>query len=139
MKNVILILTFVVAIIAAANNKPLPNTITTKAKDSTPTAQMKQYWLVLLKAGPNRNHTKVDSDQIQAAHMATISRFHEQGKIIMAGPMGNEQDLRGLFIMNGKDSSEIASLVATDSAVITGLLRFEVHPWWTVKGKYEFK
>ena len=57
----------------------------------------------------------------------------------MAGPMGDKTSLRGIFIMNGKDSTEIASLIKTDSAIVTGRLRFEIHPWWTAKGKYEFK
>jgi uncharacterized protein YciI len=100
---------------------------------------MKQYWLVLLKKGPNRKHSQADGDNIQNAHMANITRLHQQGKIIMAGPIGNEQDIRGIFIMDGKDSTEIDSYIATDSAVITGRLRFEILPWWTAKGMYEFK
>lgn len=139
MKNLILIATFIVAIVAAANNKTTSASSTKEIKDSTPAYQMKQYWLVLLKKGPNRNHSKVDGDKIQAAHMANINRLHQQGKIIMAGPIGNDQDIRGIFIMDGKDSTEIASYVATDSAVLTGRLRVEILPWWTAKGKYEFK
>src|SRR5688572_20805214 len=138
MKNVILAVTFIVAIVAAANNKPAPNIYPIDKTDSVPAYQMKQYWLVLLKKGNNRNHSKVDSDKIQSAHMANINRLHQQGKIIMAGPIANEQDLRGIFIMDGKDSSEIASYVATDSAVLTGRLKFEILPWWTAMGKYEF-
>ena len=57
----------------------------------------------------------------------------------MAGPMGGMDDLRGIFIMNGKDSTEIANHMNTDSAIVTDRLRFEIHPWWTAKGKYEFK
>ena len=139
MKNLILAITFIVAIAAAASNKDAFGTSTLHKKDSTPAYQMKQYWLVLLKKGPNRNHSKADGEKIQAAHMANITRLHQQGKIIMAGPIGNEQDTKGIFIMDGKDSTEIANYVATDSAVVTGRLRFEILPWWTAKGKYEFK
>jgi hypothetical protein len=56
-----------------------------------------------------------------------------------AGPMGYDKDLRGIFIIDAKDSAEAASYIKTDSAIILGRLRFEVHPWWTAKGKYEFK
>lgn len=139
MKNLILVLTFVVAIIAASSNKTTSATSSKSLIDSTPAYEMKQYWLVLLKKGANRNHSKADGDKIQAAHMANITRLHQQGKIIMAGPIGTDQDTRGIFIMDGKDSTEIASYVATDSAVLTGRLRFEILPWWTAKGKYEFK
>ncbi|HYH15565.1 MAG TPA: hypothetical protein VD794_10105, partial [Flavisolibacter sp.] len=123
MKNVILVLTFVVAIVAAANNKTRSSNSTKTFTDTTPTYEMKQYWLVFLKKGPNRSHSKAEGDKIQAAHMANITRLHQQGKIIMAGPIGTDNDTRGIFIMDGKDSSEIASYVATDSAVITGRLR----------------
>ena len=139
MKNLILVLTFVVAIIAAASNKTTSASSSNTLLDSTPSYQMKQYWLVLLKKGPNRNHSKAEGDRIQAAHMANITRLHQQGKIIMAGPIGTDHDTRGIFIMDGKDSTEIASYVATDSAVITGRLRFEILPWWTAKGKYDFR
>ena len=57
----------------------------------------------------------------------------------MAGPMGGKDDLRGIFIMDGRDSTEIANHMNTDSAIVTRRLRFEIHPWWTAKGKYEFK
>ena len=102
---------------------------------------MKQYWMVMLLKGPNRTHDKETSAKIQAAHIANIGRLAEQGIIIMAGPMGYkyDADLRGLFIMDAKDSATAASYVKTDSAVITGRLRFEIHPWWTQTGTYIFK
>ena len=104
-------------------------------------AEMKQYWLVLLLKGPNRTHDKATSARIQSAHLANIDRLWKEGKVIMAGPMGYkyDADLRGIFIMDAKDSVTAASYVNTDSAVITGRLRFELHPWWTQKGTYTFK
>jgi uncharacterized protein YciI len=100
---------------------------------------MKQYWLVMLLKGTNRTHDKATADRIQAAHMANIGRLHEEGKLVMAGPMGYDKDLRGIFILDAKDSATAASYVATDSAIITGRLRFELHPWWTQTGTYTFK
>jgi uncharacterized protein YciI len=107
--------------------------------DSTPTYEMKQYWLVLLFRGAIKSEDKTVEAKIQEAHMNNIVRLHSEGKIIMAGPMGGKDDLRGIFIMDGKDSTEIANHMNTDSAIVTGRLRFEIHPWWTAKGKYEFK
>jgi uncharacterized protein len=108
-------------------------------QDSTPVEEMKQYWLVFLLKGTNRVHDSISSAMIQAAHIRNIDRLAKEGKIIMAGPMGYNRDLRGIFIMDGKDSAEIAGYIKTDSAVATGRLKFEIHPWWTAKGKYEFK
>lgn len=105
------------------------------------TPRMKQYWLVMLLKGQNRSHDKATAQRIQAAHLANIDRLWKEGKVVMAGPMGykHDADLRGIFIMDAKDSATAASYVMTDSAVITGRLRFELHPWWTQTGTYTFK
>ena len=108
-------------------------------KDTTPVYEMKKYWLTFLYKGPNRDHDSATAARIQKAHIANIDRLAAEGKIIMAGPMGYNKDLRGIFIIDAKDSAQAASYVNTDSAIIIGRLRFEVHPWWTAKGKYEFK
>lgn len=109
-------------------------------KDTTVSAgEMKRYWLVLLQKGPNRNQDSTSAEKIQTAHMANINRLAKEGKLIMAGPMGIEDDLRGIFIMNCADSTEVESFVKTDSAVITGRLIMKYYPWWTMKGKYIFK
>jgi uncharacterized protein YciI len=89
--------------------------------------------------GQQRSQDSISAAKIQQAHMNNIERLASEGKIIMAGPMGDKGDLRGIFIMDRKDSTEIASHIKVDSAIVTGRLRFEIHPWWTAKGKYEFK
>lgn len=109
-------------------------------KDTTVSAgEMKRYWLVLLQKGPNRNQDSISAGKIQAAHMANINRLAKEGKLIMAGPIGIEDDLRGIFLMNCADSTEVENFVKTDSAVITGRLIMKYYPWWTMKGKYIFK
>jgi len=109
-------------------------------KDTTVTAgEMKRYWLVLLQKGPNRNQDSISAEKIQAAHMSNISRLAKEGKLVMAGPIGVEDDLRGIFLMNCADSTEVENFVKTDSAVITGRLIMKYYPWWTMKGKYIFK
>lgn len=109
--------------------------------DINDTPRMKEYWLVMVLKGPNRTHDKTTAQRIQAAHLANIDRLATEGKVVMAGPMGYKYDanLRGLFIMDAPDSVTAASYVLTDSAIIAGRLRFEVHPWWTQTGTYKFK
>jgi uncharacterized protein YciI len=118
------------------------NTSATSAERiANDTPRMKQYWLVMLLKGNNRTHDQATAQRVQAAHIANIERLAAEGKIIMAGPMGykHDADLRGIFIMDAKDSVTAASFVNTDSAVIAGRLRFEIHPWWTQTGSYTFK
>lgn len=106
--------------------------------DTSAPYQMKQYWITLLYKGPNRTQDSAAAARIQQAHMANIDRLAKEGKIIMAGPMGYDRDLKGIFIIDAPDSATAAGYVKTDSAIVTGRLRFEVHPWWTAKGKYDF-
>jgi uncharacterized protein YciI len=130
--------------IVAWNNdtftKPVRHdTIATSSKDTAQKFEMKQYWVVFLKKGANRTQDSISAAKIQDAHMRNIDRLAALGKIVMAGPMGYDKDLRGIFIIDAKDSAEAAGYINTDSAIITGRLRFELHPWWTAKGKYDFK
>lgn len=107
--------------------------------DTAQKTEMKQYWLVFLLKGPNRDQDSITGEKIQEAHIKNIHRLAGLGKIVIAGPMGYDKDLRGIFIMDCKDSLEAASYINTDTAVVTGRMRFEIHPWWTAKGKVEFR
>jgi len=110
------------------------------AKDtSVYSGEMKRFWLVHLMKGPIRNQDSVSRVKIQAAHIANIVRLAKEGKIIMAGPIGVEGELQGIFLMNCNDSTEVESYVNTDTAVITGRLIMKYYPWWCEKGKYIFK
>jgi uncharacterized protein YciI len=141
LKTILACIAAICSIINISNNKKeiYSGAVTFTNKDTTPVFQMKQYWLTFLYKGPNRNHDSVTAARIQKAHIKNIERLAAEGKIVMAGPMGYDKDLRGIFIIDAKDSIEAASYINTDSAIIIGRLRFEVHPWWTAKGKYEFK
>ena len=115
---------------------PQPVATTTAEK---PKYEMKKYWLTFLYRGNNRNQDSATAANIQAAHMRNIERLANEGKIIMAGPIAANQDLRGIFIIDAPDSATAASYIKSDTAVISGRLRFEVLPWWTAKGTYIFK
>lgn len=139
----LLLLGFLIVVIASFQSSPLQSTGLSvlpgprhqpdATKDSTPEMNLKRYWMVLLKKGPNRQHSKADAAKIQAAHMANLERIAETGKLTLAGPFGDSGALRGILILDSQDSMEVASLVKADSAVVTGRLTFEIKPWWTEK------
>jgi uncharacterized protein len=139
MKRMVLPLLLALAVCAAFTTKNRSVASTPVRNDTTPTYKMKQYGLVFLLKGTNRGQDSTTAANLQSGHMANIERLHREGKIIMAGPMGYDRDLRGIFIMDAADSTEAASFVNTDPAVIAGRLRFEIHPWWAAKGNYIFK
>ena len=131
---------------AACNNRkeqsvpiPQPAVYDFEKDSSVYSGEMKRYWLVFLTKGNNRTQDSATAATIQAGHLANINRLAKEGKIIMAGPMGTDEDLRGIFIMDAKDSTEVAKLVDTDPAVMAGRLKMEYRPWWCEKGKYIFK
>jgi uncharacterized protein YciI len=124
---------------STTNERVREDTIAVTSKDTAQKFEMKQYWMVFLKKGPNRTQDSISAAKIQEAHLRNIDRLASLGKIVLAGPMGYDKDLRGIFVIDAIDSAEAASYIKTDSAIITGRLRFELHPWWTAKGKVEFK
>src|SRR5437899_8620062 len=105
------------------------------AASAAPPSNMEQVFLVLLKKGPKS--TKEDSPErkaIQEAHRANIRAMWQARKLVIAGPMGDEGDLRGIFIFRVPKLEEAQALLASDPAVKAGRLVGEIHPWWIEKG-----
>ncbi len=104
-------------------------------KQGDTTYIMKKYYLVLLKANPDKE--QLDSTQvaeIQKAHLENIDRLAAKGKIAMAGPMGEDGNLRGIFVMDCINLEEAVTLCETDPAIKKKRLLYEVHSWWAAKG-----
>lgn len=104
-------------------------------KDGDTTYVMRRYVLVLLQRGKKSNKfSKEELEKIQAGHMENIGKLAKAGKLLVAGPMGDDTDLRGIFILDCETIEEAKALVDTDPAVVAGRLRAEYHPWWTARG-----
>jgi uncharacterized protein YciI len=96
---------------------------------------MKQYIMVLLMRGDRaEEYSQAELDEIQKGHMANIRRLSGLGKLIVAGPFGDDTALRGIFILDCADIAEASDLVNSDPAIQAGRLKAEYHPWWTAKG-----
>ncbi len=96
--------------------------------------EMKQYFLVLLKKGPVRNQDSITAAELQKNHLANIDRLYKEGKIDLAGPMGHDGDLRGIFVFNCETYEEVQAHCSTDPAIKAGRLVVEIYPWWSTKG-----
>jgi uncharacterized protein YciI len=92
---------------------------------------MKGYMLVILKTGPN---TTTDTQFINRSfrgHLDNINRLAEEGKLVVAGPLGrNDKTYRGIFILNASTPEEAKQLLQTDPAVTEGLLEAEIYNWY---------
>jgi len=109
-----------------------PETFQMQWKDSMIT--MQKYFVVFLKAGPERSQSKEEAAEIQEKHLNHLSKMAEMGKISITGPMGDEGDIRGIVIYNTATAEEAKQLAEQDPAVKAGRLVVEVHPWWAAKG-----
>ena len=97
-------------------------------------AQLKEYFFVMLKRGPNRSKDTVMAQNLQKGHMANINKMAADGHLAIAGPFGDDGDWRGIFIFKTKTIDEAKKLVEQDPMIKAGWLTYEIHPWWTVKG-----
>ena len=95
---------------------------------------LKTYYLVLLKKGENRSQSQEEAMKLQEAHLNNISRLAELGKIVIAGPLLDNSEIRGIFIFDADSQEEVEELCATDPAIKAGRLIAEVHPWMSEPG-----
>lgn len=92
---------------------------------------MKSYIMVFLKT-PADSLPKVKMTQdLMKGHLENIGRLVETKKLIIAGPYGkNEQNFRGLFLLDVETIDEAKALVATDPAIKAGVFDIVYLPWY---------
>lgn len=92
---------------------------------------MKNYIFVILKTGDSTVSDPKEKSGIFAGHMQNINKLVQEGKLVLAGPFGNNKDgYRGLFILNVPTIEDAQAVTATDPAVKAGLLKPEFYPWY---------
>lgn len=93
---------------------------------------MKTYFFVILKSGSNNRLNQKEIDDSFKGHLENINRLVEQGYLVVAGPLGkNENQYRGIFIIqNVKTIKEVQDVLQTDPAIESGLLDYEIYPWY---------
>lgn len=98
---------------------------------------METLYLGFLKRGPNRKEgdgTTPEVQELQKAHIANINRLAETKKLVMAGPFGDNGDLRGIFVFRVGSLKEAQDLAATDPMIKIDRLRLELHAWTVPAG-----
>lgn len=104
-------------------------------KTKPPDFDLDQYVFGMLRRGPNWTPEVTDETRkIQAGHMAHIQKMAAAGKLIAAGPMGDNGELRGLLVFHQTTLAEAQALAAEDPALQAGRLKLEVLQWWGPKG-----
>lgn len=91
---------------------------------------MRMYVMAFLKRGPNQNQDTESAARLQKGHMENIFRMAEEGKLIAAGPFGDNGELRGIYIFKTNSVEEAKSWTESDPAIQAGRLTMELHPWY---------
>lgn len=89
---------------------------------------------ILVRGAVTTPQDKAAADAMQSGHLAYMTALNKQGKLVMAGPLGNAGAMRGLVVYRVKDVAEAKALAAEDPAVKAGRLTLEAYPWMTFKG-----
>lgn len=96
---------------------------------------MVTYYIGFLTRGPAWTPGQTEETRkIQDGHMAHMRKTHEAGKLIVAGPIGDDGDLRGILVYRTGSLEEAKTLAEADPAVVAGRLKVELHPWLVQKG-----
>jgi len=92
---------------------------------------MQAHPLCILSRGPAWEDQGGTREALLMAHERYTARLREQGKLSAAGSMGGSGDLVGLTIFRPIPLEEAQRLLQEDPAVLAGVLRVELHTWWS--------
>lgn len=132
MRNLLLIVSFFVFVQSTLAQTVNPDYDSTLAKKfGADDYGMKSYVFAILKTGSNTTADNAFIDSCFSGHMANILRLVNEDKLIVAGPLGkNDNAFRGIFIFNVATIEEAKELVKTDPAVNSGLLDADLYSWY---------
>ena len=91
---------------------------------------MKIYIMAFLKRGPNRDQDSTTAAELQKAHLKNIMRMAEEGKLVLAGPFLDKEEVRGIYVFDVPTIEEARKLTETDPAIKAGRLGMELRPWY---------
>src|SRR6185295_19526956 len=72
---------------------------------SEPEYKMVEFHMALLKRGPKYDAAGMAKD-LQAGHLANVMSLLESGKAVIAGPLGDDGDIAGVFVFRAKSAEE---------------------------------
>lgn len=92
---------------------------------------MKMYVMVILKTGDAKIEEKAVRDSLFRGHMDNIHQMVADSLLIVAGPFGkNDQNYRGIFILDVAAIEEAQELMKNDPAIVNGVLAAEYLMWY---------
>lgn len=88
---------------------------------------------VFLNTGPARDKLKSmpkdEVNQMQAAHVGNFGTLFNEGRLLAAGPLGDNGWIRGIVMLSPATEAKARECFAQDPFVRGGFLDVEMHPW----------
>lgn len=125
-----------VAALVAVAAEPGP-----RSQPEKPSFEMESFQLVLLRRGPAWTPEVTPAvEALQEQHLAHLEAMGRAGKLLVAGPLGDQPDptLRGVCLYRVGSVDQARALAEQDPAVKAGRLRVEAMTWWVGKGYLAF-
>jgi uncharacterized protein YciI len=110
-------------------------------QSNEPAPRMEKYVLVLLRRGSAWTPEETAATrELQKQHLGHFRKMAEAGKLMIAGPFGDQPDptLRGMCIYKTSSVEEAKALAEADPAVKAGRLKVEAMTWYVEKGYLAF-
>ena len=118
-----------------ADEKPRTEAAPPAAANATDPATMTTYVVGFLVRGPKWSSTSTpELEKLQETHLAHVRMMAEVGKLIVAGPFPDGGRIRGMSIFRAATVDEVKVLAEADPAVVSGRLKYEWHPWTSMRG-----
>lgn len=100
---------------------------------------MQTIHVAMLYRGPAATKESTpETQKIQQAHLAHITKLAKEGHALIAGPMGGDGDLRGVIFLKAATPAAAMALEADDPAVKAGRLRIEIVSFMTPSNWFSF-
>jgi uncharacterized protein YciI len=117
-----LLLAAVLTVAAPASTAEMPGNMTT-------------YYFGVLMRGPKwSSEDTPERAKIQEGHLAHLNAMWKAGKLVLAGPLADDGDWRGVLIYRTKTLEEAQQAANADPAVQAGRLVVTMHPWMVERG-----
>ncbi len=121
---------FLTLVIVVLSFVMTPATARAQEKQQAPQFKMLEFHMALLKRGPKWSASGM-TKELQSAHVANVMSLLDSGKAVIAGPLSDDGDIIGIYVLRAKNAEEAKAWAESDPAVKAGNLVAEMHPWWS--------
>lgn len=89
------------------------------------------FYLALLLRGPKWSPVQsVELERLQGERVAQINRLIDSGRGIIAGPIEDEGNIRGVWVLDARSMGEAKKITGSGPLVQALRLAVELHPWY---------